>query len=100
MPDTICHSVQGGLMVAAPFVSQIKKRARLWGFVVIATFMGALPDILGAHGNYVEHDNWREYRVAHFGSAADGSSMCRCTDFIYTWIHSRIHSAIDECLQL
>jgi hypothetical protein len=71
MPDTICHSVQGGLMVAVPFISQIKKRVWLWSFVAIAAFMGALPDIIGAHGNLMQHDNWSEYRVAHFGSVAD-----------------------------
>lgn len=58
-------------MVAAPFVSQIKKHAWLWIFVGLAAFMGALPDIIGAHGNYIEHDNWNEYTVAHSGSVAD-----------------------------
>ncbi|MBI5471575.1 MAG: hypothetical protein HY961_04445 [Ignavibacteriae bacterium] len=71
MPDTICHSVQGGLMVALPFLSRIKRRAWLWSLVGLGAFMGALPDLIGAHGNLIERDNWREYRVAHFGEISE-----------------------------
>jgi hypothetical protein len=71
MPDIICHGVQGGLIVAAPLLSRLKRRKWIWSIVVFGVFLGALPDLIGAHGNFVEYDNWGEYVLAHQGEIAD-----------------------------
>jgi hypothetical protein len=70
MADTICHGVQGGLMVAAPLVSRVKNKVMLGSLIGAGFLMGALPDLIGAEGNLLEHDHWAAYRTAHFGSVA------------------------------
>lgn len=57
-------------MVAAPLLSRLQKAKWLWGVVLTGAILGALPDLIGAHGNYVEHDNWGEYQLAHHGEVA------------------------------
>ena len=35
--------------------------------IILGVFFGALPDLIGAYGNLVEHDHWALYRRSHFG---------------------------------
>ncbi len=70
MADTVCHATQGGLLLLAPFIPRITKKAWLWTLAGTGAFFGALPDLLGAWGNFVLHDHWRLYGSAHFGSIA------------------------------
>ena len=71
MPDIICHSVHGGLLVAVPFLSRLKRNKWMWSVVVLGAILGALPDLIGAHGNLVKNDHWSEYVLAHRGDVAD-----------------------------
>ena len=45
----------------------IRKRAWLWIIVALGVVFGALPDLIGAYGNIIEHDHWTLCRSAHFG---------------------------------
>ncbi|HUI09347.1 MAG TPA: hypothetical protein VL221_03410 [Bacteroidota bacterium] len=67
MADTICHATQGGLLMLAPFIARIRKKAWLWTLGAVGAFFGALPDIVGAYGIIIRGDQWRLYNVAHFG---------------------------------
>ncbi|MGA9121399.1 MAG: hypothetical protein WB699_18675 [Bacteroidota bacterium] len=68
MADTLSHATQGGLLLLGPFIAHIRKRTVLWILAFTGGFFGALPDLIGAWGNYVEHDHWALYRSAHFGA--------------------------------
>ncbi len=70
MADTVCHATQGGLLLLAPFIPRITKKAWLWTLAGTGAFFGALPDLLGAWGNFVLHDHWRLYGDAHSGPIA------------------------------
>lgn len=65
--DTICHGVQGGLMLMVWLRRWIKSKPWLWVVVFLGVFFGTLPDLIGAYGNLVDHDHWTLYRNAHFG---------------------------------
>ncbi len=67
MADTISHATQGGLLLLAPFIHRIRKRTWLWLLAFTGAFFGALPDLLGAYGNFVLHDHWSLYASAHHG---------------------------------
>ncbi len=58
-------------MVAALLLSHLKRRKWLWSVVVIGVLFGALPDLIGAHGNYVAQDRWEQYTRAHRGDVAN-----------------------------
>ena len=45
----------------------IKSKVLLWVIVGLGVFFGTLPDLIGAYGNYIDHDHWTLYRNAHFG---------------------------------
>src|SRR5512132_1527988 len=70
MSDAISHATQGGLLLLGPFISRIRGRVWLWVLAFIGGMFGALPDLLGAYGNFVEHDHWALYRSAHHGAIA------------------------------
>ena len=65
--DTVCHGVQGGLMLVAWLRRWIKSKVLLWSIVALGVFFGTLPDLIGAYGNFIDHDHWTLYRNAHFG---------------------------------
>ena len=67
MADTICHATQGGLMLLAPFIARIRRKIWIWVLALAGAFFGALPDIFGAYGNLVRHDQWKLYMSAHAG---------------------------------
>lgn len=69
--DTICHGVQGGLLVAVLIQKWMRRKAALWILVIAGVLFGTLPDIIGAYGNLIEHDHWALYRRAHFGDIKD-----------------------------
>ena len=46
----------------------IRKERWLWSVVALGLIFGMLPDLIGAYGNIIEHDQWTLYRSAHFGA--------------------------------
>jgi hypothetical protein len=68
MADTICHATQGGLLMIAPFIGRIRRKVWIWALALTGAFFGALPDLFGAYGNIVRHDQWKLYMSAHAGS--------------------------------
>lgn len=68
MADTFCHATQGGLLLAGPFIRTTRKKWVLWTLGFVGAFLGALPDIIGGYGNWVEHDHYRLYVSAHRGA--------------------------------
>ena len=67
MADTLCHATQGGLMVLLPLFSRFRKKIWLWILAFVGAILGALPDLLGAYGNFVLRDHWNLYGSAHHG---------------------------------
>ena len=67
MADTVSHATQGALALLAPFISRIQRRAWLWLLGILGAFFGALPDLIGAYGHFIEHDHWALYISAHRG---------------------------------
>ena len=67
MADTICHATQGGLMMLAPFIARIRRKAWVWVLFLTGAFFGALPDLFGAYGNIIRGDRWKLYLAAHSG---------------------------------
>jgi hypothetical protein len=57
-------------MLLAPFLSRIRKRIWLWILVTIGATFGVLPDLLGAYGFLVAHDNGQLYESAHSGAVS------------------------------
>ncbi len=70
MADTVCHATQGGLLLLAPFLVFLRKKVWLWTLAGLGAFFGALPDLIGAWGNFILHDHWRLYGSAHYGAIA------------------------------
>ena len=68
MADTICHATQGGLLMIAPFIGRIRRKVWIWALALTGALFGALPDLFGAYGNLVRHDQWKLYMSAHAGS--------------------------------
>lgn len=87
MSDTISHATQGGLLLLGPFIARIRRRTWLWILTLIGGFFGALPDLIGAYGNYIDHDHWALYRSAHSGAIANILQYVP----MY-WLHLRIDS--------
>jgi hypothetical protein len=54
-------------MLLAPFIARIRRTIWIWVLALAGAFFGALPDILGAYGNLVRHDQWKLYMSAHAG---------------------------------
>lgn len=71
MADTFVHATQGSLLLLAPFLRLIRRKTVLYGVIFTGAFFGALPDLIGAYGNFVVHDHWALYRSAHFGPIKD-----------------------------
>ena len=71
MADTICHATQGGLMMLAPFIARIRRKVWIWALALAGAFFGALPDLFGAYGNMVRHDQWKLYISAHAGQRGE-----------------------------
>jgi hypothetical protein len=67
MADTICHATQGGLLLLAPFIARVRRKAWIRVLALTGAFFGALPDLFGAYGNLVRHDHWTLYIDAHAG---------------------------------
>jgi len=63
MPDTISHGLTGALIVY-PFL-------RRWYWLALGLVLGMLPDLIGAYGNIILHDNWDLYLSAHSGTIYD-----------------------------
>jgi len=87
MSDTVSHGVQGALLLLGPFISRIRRRAWLWALGLTGGIFGALPDLLGAYGYFVEHDRWALYRRSHYGDIANILQYVP----MY-WLHLRIDS--------
>jgi len=87
MADTICHATQGGLLLLAPFIARIRKKAWIWTIGAVGAFFGALPDIVGAYGLMVRGDQWRLYNIAHFGK------LKRVLEYVpMYWLHLYVDS--------
>jgi hypothetical protein len=67
MADPVCHATQGALMMVAPFISRLRKRAVLWTLVLVGAVLGDLPDLMGVYGFFVKHDSGVLYESAHIG---------------------------------
>ena len=50
----------------APFISRLRSRPWLWLLIFIGAISGALPDLIGAYGFFVEDDS-ELYQSAHSG---------------------------------
>jgi hypothetical protein len=55
-------------MLLAPFIATIRRKVWILVLVLAGAFFGALPDLFGAYGNLVRHDQWKLYISAHAGS--------------------------------
>ena len=51
----------------APFIARIRRKVWIWALALTGAFFGALPDLFGAYGNLVRHDQWKLYISAHAG---------------------------------
>ncbi len=87
MSDTISHATQGGLLLIGPFIHRIRRKAWLWVLAFIGGFLGALPDLIGAYGNFIRHDHWTLYLSSHQGRIA---SVLQYVPMY--WLHLRIDS--------
>ncbi len=87
MSDTISHATQGGLLLLGPFISRIRRRIWLWILPLIGGFFGALPDLIGAYGNFIQHDHWALYHSSHHGAIAGVLQYVP----MY-WLHLRVDS--------
>jgi hypothetical protein len=54
-------------MLLAPFISRIRRKVWIWVLALAGAFFGALPDLFGAYGNLIRHDQWKLYTSAHAG---------------------------------
>jgi hypothetical protein len=87
--DTLSHATQGSLLLLSPFIARIRERSWLWVLVAAGAFFGALPDLIGAYGNLIEHDHWALYRSAHQGEIKE------ILQYIpMYWIHLRIDALL------
>lgn len=77
---TPAHGIMGGLLSylilllfsVVPILSLVFKIVpELWWILpAYSAFMSMLPDLIGAYGNIIRHDNWELYNRAHRGDIA------------------------------
>jgi len=67
MADPVCHATQGALMMVAPFISRLRKKAVLWTLILVGAILGDLPDLLGVYGFFIMNDHGELYDSAHTG---------------------------------
>jgi hypothetical protein len=87
MSDTFSHATQGGLLLLGPFLHRIRRKAWLFLLALVGGLFGALPDLIGAYGNFIEHDHWALYGSSHHGAIAQVLQYVP----MY-WLHLRIDS--------
>ena len=89
MADTISHATQGSLLLLSPFIARIRKFVWLGVLIAAGAFLGALPDLIGAYGNLIEHDHWALYRNAHQGEIKEVLQYVP----MY-WLHLRVDAQL------
>jgi hypothetical protein len=82
----IGHGMAGFSMTAATAkaVGANNTTCRVLGFV--GGFIGMLPDLGGAYGNMILHDNWKTYHQLHSGTG---------NDFLRIFPQYSLHIAVD-----
>jgi hypothetical protein len=71
LADPLSHATQGALMLLAPFISRIRKKAVLLSLACMGGILGVLPDIIGLYGFVVRHDHGDLYYSAHHGAVKE-----------------------------
>jgi hypothetical protein len=87
MSDTISHATQGALLLLGPFIARIRRRMWLWILALTGALFGALPDLIGAYGNFIRHDHWLLYQSSHHGAIANALQYVP----MY-WLHLHVDS--------